>query len=219
MQCLITLPTPQDGARVDRRQQHHRGEGRGRERQPGARGAGQGDDPREREPDRGGGLRVQPQDGEQQHPGGRGEAGQTHRPLLRLHSQSRFRFVHYFITSSRVFLGVSLESAEVLPEMTVVYNEDGVIKRKLSSKTTFDLQPEIELLSKILPNHHQIHDTEKSNNETGSGDANAAETKDGRHNIDTSKSFLKTRNSLPSSAKINEKIVKLKSLMRKKEQK
>ena len=114
--------------------------------------------------------------------------------------------------------GVTLESAEVLPEMTVVYNEDSVTKRRVASKTTLDLRPEIELLSKLLPNHHQIHETEK--NVSSSIETNTGETTDdNKRSIDTSKSFLKSRNGLTTSSKINDKIVRLKSLMGKKEQK
>ena len=111
-----------------------------------------------------------------------------------------------------------MDSAEVLPEMTVVYNEDSATKRRVASKTTLDLRPEIELLSKLLPNHHQIHETEKSVSssiETNTGET----TDDNKRSIDTSKSFLKSRNGLTTSSKINDKIVRLKSLMGKKEQK
>ena len=117
---------------------------------------------------------------------------------------------------------MALESAEVLPEMTVVYSEGGVTKRRVASKTTLDLRPEIELLSKLLPNHHQIHETEKSNhkNVSGSDETITKEfTDDNKRSIDTSKSFLKTRNGLTASSKINDKIIRLKSLMGKKEQK
>ena len=114
-----------------------------------------------------------------------------------------------------------MDSAEVLPEMTVVYNEDGVTKRRVSSKTTFDLRPEIELLSKLLPNHHQIHETEKSNSNkvSASNETATVSTDDNKQSIDTSKSFLKTRNSFTASSKINDKIVRLKSLIGKKEPK
>ena len=104
-----------------------------------------------------------------------------------------------------------MESAEVLPEMTVVYNEDGVTKRRVASKTTLDLRPEIELLSKLLPNHHQIHETERNVS------SSIETTDDNKQSIDTSKSFLKSRNGLTTSSKINNKIVRLKSLMGKKE--
>ena len=109
----------------------------------------------------------------------------------------------------------------MLPEMTVAYNEDGVIKRRVSSKTTFDLRPEIELLSKLLPNHHQIHETEKSNNKfSASDEASPSESTDDRkQSLDMSNNFLKTRKSFQASSKINDKIVRLKSLMGKKEQK
>ena len=113
-----------------------------------------------------------------------------------------------------------MDTAEVLPEMTVVYNEDGVTKRRVSSKTTFDLRPEIELLSKLLPNHHQIYETERSNsNKVSASDETATESTEDKPSIDTSKSFLKTRSNFTASSKINDKITRLKSLMGKKEQK
>ena len=56
-----------------------------------------------------------------------------------------------------VYLGVQFERAEVLPEMTVIYSEPGggdLMRGRASSVQ--QLGPELQLLAKILPNHHQV---------------------------------------------------------------
>ena len=56
-----------------------------------------------------------------------------------------------------VYPGVQFERAEVLPEMTVIYSEAGggdLIRGRASSVQ--QLGPELQLLAKILPNHHQV---------------------------------------------------------------
>ena len=56
-----------------------------------------------------------------------------------------------------VYPGVQFERAEVLPEMTVIYSEPGggdLMRGRASSVQ--QLGPELQLLAKILPNHHQV---------------------------------------------------------------
>ena len=64
-----------------------------------------------------------------------------------------------------VTAGVHLDTREILPELSVVYCQDGVITMRISSHPPGDLKQEIELLSKLLPNHHQVYETERSESE------------------------------------------------------
>ena len=62
-----------------------------------------------------------------------------------------------YLTLVVVYPGVQFERAEVLPEMTVIYSEPGggdLIRGRASSVQ--QLGPELQLLAKILPNHHQV---------------------------------------------------------------
>ena len=61
-----------------------------------------------------------------------------------------------------------MDTKEILPEMTLVYLDGDQQRRKIMSQNTADVRPEVELLAKIIPNHHQIHQTETVVNNTAS---------------------------------------------------
>ena len=53
-----------------------------------------------------------------------------------------------------------MDTKEILPEMTLVYLDGDQQRRRIISQNAVDIKPEVELLAKIIPNHHQIHQTE-----------------------------------------------------------
>ena len=61
-----------------------------------------------------------------------------------------------------------MDTKEILPEMTLVYLDGDQQRRKIISQTAADIKPEVELLAKIITNHHQIHETETVVNNTSS---------------------------------------------------
>ena len=68
-----------------------------------------------------------------------------------------FQFYTYYAS---LLSGIHLDTKEILPEMTIVYLDGDKQRRKITSQKVVDVKPEVELLAKIIPNHHQIHETE-----------------------------------------------------------
>ena len=81
--------------------------------------------------------------------------------------------------------------------MTIIYSENLVIRRRVASAPPADLKPEVELLSKLLPNHHQIHETETIPGRSEPAPVNIVSSEERKSiNLSTAAKFVKIKSLL-----------------------
>ena len=107
-----------------------------------------------------------------------------------------------------VTAGCRLQVEEILPELTVVYSQSGCHQRRLAVGPPPDNEEEVGLLAKLLPNYHQILNTDKINGAETDRRDNSAEIKPSSTTASlssTAKSFVRLKSLLHSNTSLRRK--------------